>query len=129
MRVVIAALALVAVSGATSGCAEACALSCGTGVHVWWLRGDVPEAASYRLCVNGSCGVVEPSPIGGAAQYLGVGPRDASADRHVRVRPELLDEAGAPTAAFTGEGDKTGRCCPGVEMRVRADGSLVVDQL
>jgi len=120
-------VAAVAVPG-VGGCADsACALSCGSGVNVWWLPGDVPDAAGYNLCINGSCEPVDPRPIGGDGQYLSVSPARAPTVE-VTVRLELLDDAGAPFVAYSGAGTRTGECCAGIEFRV-ANGELVIDQI
>jgi hypothetical protein len=118
--------AVVLTGGAVTGCDDACATSCGTGVIVWWSPGDVPKAARYRLCVNGVCEPVKASAIGNAGQYLHVSPEDAAADRDVVVRFEAQNAAGESITSYDGTGEKDGDCCPGVSFRVDPDGTLVV---
>ena len=107
-----------------SGCGN---LHCGSGVLVWWSPGDVPDAASHQLCVNGACESVEPAAVGSAGQYLSVAPASGIADDDVTVDLELHDDQGAKVAVFSGAGHKTGRCCSGVAFRVTSAGELVVD--
>jgi hypothetical protein len=118
------------VGAGAPGCARECSdANCGTGVTVWWRPDELPATSGYRLCVNDVCDAVTPAPIGGDGRYLAVAPPTGNADRDVSVTLELLDDDGTRIALLRGSGERTGRCCPGVELHPGTAGRLVVQSL
>jgi hypothetical protein len=125
LAVVVVLAPLVTAAGCGGGCGD---VNCGSGIVVWWAPEDVPEAASYLLCVDGDCEFVEPVPMG-AGDDPRVAPGVNRSKHDVDVELELRDHEGSQVAVFRGTGSKSGRCCPGVAFRATADGELVVDSV
>jgi hypothetical protein len=99
----------------------------GNGVQVRWIPRDLPRAATYRLCVDGSCKPVRPRILYGDNAHTIAVVAPAS-ERDVRVRLELFDASGREMTSFEGEGRRSGTCCPFVSFRPTSSGSLVVEK-
>jgi hypothetical protein len=109
---------------AALGCGEDCSnANCGTGVFVWWMPGDIPDAVAHQLCVDDACEPVEPH-TGAGGGVLSVAPSSGTTASDVVVRLELLDDRGRVTDVLAGGGTKSGGCCPGIELRATEAGSL-----
>ena len=122
LTALIALVPLIPIGCSDTGCGD-----CGSGVAVWWQPGTLPSTATYELCVNGRCELVEPAPFGGDGVLLGVSPATAVADRDVSVRLTLRDGLGDPDRTISGSGKKVGNCCPAIEFRATSADRLTVE--
>jgi|tagenome__1003787_1003787.scaffolds.fasta_scaffold20006317_1 hypothetical protein len=104
----------------TAGCAE-CSDDCGSGVHVWWQRDDLPFAKTYVLCVNGSC---EQRPVEQIDGHPSVAPSQAPGLK-VQVELRLLDTDKRVLRRYRGGGTRTGHCCPSIYLHALPSGELV----
>jgi hypothetical protein len=131
MRRSVVVLVALLVAGAGAGCSsDPCKGIDGPGdqVRVWWAPTELPSAARFRLCVDGSC--MNPVPHAIGVKYGDAGPYRAvevpATRTHVKARFELLDESGRVTARFAGEGDLTGRCFKTASFRAQPGGTLSI---
>lgn len=120
-------LVVAAVGPAATACGDRCdAVDCGGGgAYVSWSDGDVPSAATYRLCIDGRCHEVAPGPWEDTETDVMVHAGEGRPDDPVPVRLEAVAEGGAVVAAFSGEREATGRCCKAIKLRVEGPDRLV----
>jgi hypothetical protein len=96
-------------------------VNCGGGLQVWWSPGDIPDAPGHRLCIDGTCDLVDPSPLSDGNLLVGA---SAAVDTELSVRLELLDDQGAITATYAGSGTRSGDCCPALSLHPTSAGTL-----
>ena len=120
-------LVVTLLGSAHTGCTDPCAnVSCGGGgAYVSWRDGDVPEAARYRLCIDGTCDPVEPRPWEDPETDVVVEAGEGWPEEPVPVSLEAIDAEGEVLAAFAGEREATGRCCKAIQLRVEQPDRLV----
>jgi hypothetical protein len=128
MRRLAPLLLVVALLGpAQTACSDPCEdTGCGPGgAHVSWREGEVPDAARYRLCIDGRCHPVEPRAWEDPETDVVVEAGEGRPEEPVPVRLEAIDGDGEVVAVFAGEREATGACCSVIQLRVEAPDRLV----
>ncbi len=121
--VVAALLALIPVS---ASCArEDCStISCGPGFSIVWEPGQVPQGATYEVCLNDDCESSDSSDriVLGDDSITSHTALKSGKDGRVTLDVQAAD--GSRVAFYEGTAHFSGGCCPTAHLRPTDDGAL-----